>query len=150
MPLLGLPPQAVPPMRYCTCWPLPTKRRFLFPSTILIALVRASRFLQISNREDDLLQPTSTQRAAPRSSQSVSLKLDCFAATPSPSPDALSPRKPPVPKKRGRGMREMLAVTAALVGTGLGDSVALLTDGRFSGATHGLMAGHVAPEAANG
>ena len=47
-------------------------------------------------------------------------------------------------------MREMLAVTAALVGTGLGDSVALLTDGRFSGATHGLMAGHVAPEAANG
>jgi len=45
-------------------------------------------------------------------------------------------------------MREMLAVTAALVGAGLGDSVALLTDGRFSGATHGLMAGHVAPEAA--
>jgi dihydroxy-acid dehydratase len=42
-------------------------------------------------------------------------------------------------------MREMLAVTAALVGAGLGDSVALLTDGRFSGATHGLMAGHVAP-----
>ena len=50
----------------------------------------------------------------------------------------------------GPGMREMLAVTAALVGAGLGDSVALLTDGRFSGATHGLMAGHVAPEAANG
>jgi dihydroxy-acid dehydratase len=50
----------------------------------------------------------------------------------------------------GPGMREMLAVTAALVGEGLGDSVALLTDGRFSGATHGLMAGHVAPEAANG
>ncbi|MBI2357489.1 MAG: dihydroxy-acid dehydratase, partial [Deltaproteobacteria bacterium] len=48
------------------------------------------------------------------------------------------------------GMREMLAVTAALVGAGLGDTVALLTDGRFSGATHGLMAGHVAPEAANG
>ena len=47
-------------------------------------------------------------------------------------------------------MREMLAVTAALVGAGLGDSVALLTDGRFSGATHGLMAGHVAPEAAHG
>ena len=47
----------------------------------------------------------------------------------------------------GPGMREMLAVTAALVGAGLGDSVALLTDGRFSGATHGLMAGHVAPEA---
>jgi dihydroxy-acid dehydratase len=47
-------------------------------------------------------------------------------------------------------MREMLAVTAALVGAGLGDSVALLTDGRFSGATHGLMAGHVAPEAASG
>jgi dihydroxy-acid dehydratase len=50
----------------------------------------------------------------------------------------------------GPGMREMLGVTAALVGSGLGDSVALLTDGRFSGATHGLMAGHVAPEAATG
>jgi dihydroxy-acid dehydratase len=47
----------------------------------------------------------------------------------------------------GPGMREMLGVTAALVGAGLGDSVALLTDGRFSGATRGLMAGHVAPEA---
>jgi dihydroxy-acid dehydratase len=50
----------------------------------------------------------------------------------------------------GPGMREMLAVTAAIVGQGLGESVALLTDGRFSGATHGLMVGHVAPEAANG
>ena len=50
----------------------------------------------------------------------------------------------------GPGMREMLGVTAALVGAGLGDSVALLTDGRFSGATRGLMAGHVAPEAASG
>jgi dihydroxy-acid dehydratase len=50
----------------------------------------------------------------------------------------------------GPGMREMLAVTAALVGAGLGDDVALLTDGRFSGATHGFMAGHVAPEAAMG
>lgn len=50
----------------------------------------------------------------------------------------------------GPGMREMLAVTAAIVGAGLGDSVALLTDGRFSGATRGLMAGHVAPEAARG
>jgi dihydroxy-acid dehydratase len=50
----------------------------------------------------------------------------------------------------GPGMREMLGVTAALVGRGLGDAVALLTDGRFSGATHGLMAGHVAPEAAVG
>jgi dihydroxy-acid dehydratase len=50
----------------------------------------------------------------------------------------------------GPGMREMLAVTAALVGEGLGDSVALITDGRFSGATHGFMAGHVAPEAARG
>jgi dihydroxy-acid dehydratase len=47
-------------------------------------------------------------------------------------------------------MREMLGVTAALVGEGLGESVALLTDGRFSGATRGLMAGHVAPEAAVG
>ena len=52
--------------------------------------------------------------------------------------------------KGGPGMREMLAVTAAISGAGLGDSVALLTDGRFSGATHGLMAGHVAPEAACG
>ncbi|HTP42735.1 MAG TPA: dihydroxy-acid dehydratase [Nitrospiria bacterium] len=52
--------------------------------------------------------------------------------------------------KGGPGMREMLALTAALVGEGLGDKVALLTDGRFSGATHGLMAGHVAPEAAVG
>jgi dihydroxy-acid dehydratase len=50
----------------------------------------------------------------------------------------------------GPGMREMLGVTAALVGAGLGASVALVTDGRFSGATRGLMAGHVAPEAAEG
>jgi dihydroxy-acid dehydratase len=52
--------------------------------------------------------------------------------------------------KGGPGMREMLGVTAAIVGEGLGNSVALLTDGRFSGATKGLMAGHVAPEAAMG
>ena len=52
--------------------------------------------------------------------------------------------------KGGPGMREMLGVTAAIVGEGLGSSVALLTDGRFSGATHGLMAGHVSPEAALG
>ena len=50
----------------------------------------------------------------------------------------------------GPGMREMLGVTAAIVGAGLGDSVALLTDGRFSGATRGLMVGHVSPEAAAG
>ena len=50
----------------------------------------------------------------------------------------------------GPGMREMLGLTAALVGQGLGEDVALLTDGRFSGATRGLMAGHVAPEAARG
>jgi dihydroxy-acid dehydratase len=50
----------------------------------------------------------------------------------------------------GPGMREMLAVTAAIVGAGLGESVALVTDGRFSGATRGLMVGHVAPEAARG
>jgi dihydroxy-acid dehydratase len=50
----------------------------------------------------------------------------------------------------GPGMREMLHVTAALVGEGLGDAVALVTDGRFSGATHGLMVGHVSPEAARG
>ena len=52
--------------------------------------------------------------------------------------------------KGGPGMREMLAVTAALVGQGLGEHVALITDGRFSGATRGLMVGHVAPEAAVG
>jgi dihydroxy-acid dehydratase len=52
--------------------------------------------------------------------------------------------------KGGPGMREMLGVTAALIGAGLGESVALLTDGRFSGATRGLMAGHVSPEAAAG
>jgi dihydroxy-acid dehydratase len=50
----------------------------------------------------------------------------------------------------GPGMREMLAVTAALVGQGIGEKVALLTDGRFSGATHGFMAGHVAPESVHG
>jgi dihydroxy-acid dehydratase len=52
--------------------------------------------------------------------------------------------------KGGPGMREMLSVTGAIVGEGLGDTVALLTDGRFSGATHGLMMGHVSPEAALG
>jgi dihydroxy-acid dehydratase len=50
----------------------------------------------------------------------------------------------------GPGMREMFAVTAAIIGAGLGDSCALITDGRFSGATRGLMVGHVAPEAASG
>ena len=50
----------------------------------------------------------------------------------------------------GPGMREMLHVTAAIVGEGIGDEVALITDGRFSGATHGLMVGHIAPEAARG
>jgi len=50
----------------------------------------------------------------------------------------------------GPGMREMLAVTAAINGAGLGEDVALITDGRFSGATHGFMAAHVAPEAARG
>ena len=52
--------------------------------------------------------------------------------------------------KGGPGMREMLGVTAALYGQGLGEKVGLLTDGRFSGATHGLMVGHVSPEAAVG
>ncbi|MGE0325439.1 MAG: dihydroxy-acid dehydratase, partial [Polyangiaceae bacterium] len=52
--------------------------------------------------------------------------------------------------KGGPGMREMLGVTAALVGQGLGEDVALITDGRFSGATRGLMIGHVAPEAVVG
>ena len=52
--------------------------------------------------------------------------------------------------KGGPGMREMLAVTGAIVGEGLGEDVALITDGRFSGASHGFVIGHVAPEAANG
>lgn len=52
--------------------------------------------------------------------------------------------------KGGPGMREMLSPTSAIIGTGLGDSVGLVTDGRFSGATHGLVVGHVAPEAAVG
>jgi dihydroxy-acid dehydratase len=52
--------------------------------------------------------------------------------------------------KGGPGMREMLAITGAIIGAGLGDTVALVTDGRFSGATHGYMVGHVAPEAASG
>jgi dihydroxy-acid dehydratase len=52
--------------------------------------------------------------------------------------------------KGGPGMREMLAPTAALIGAGLGDSVGLITDGRFSGGTHGMVVGHVAPEAAAG
>ena len=52
--------------------------------------------------------------------------------------------------KGGPGMREMLHVTGAIQGAGLGETVALVTDGRFSGATHGFMIGHVAPEAADG
>jgi dihydroxy-acid dehydratase len=52
--------------------------------------------------------------------------------------------------KGGPGMREMLAPTSAIIGAGLGDSVALITDGRFSGGTHGMVVGHVAPEAAAG
>ncbi len=52
--------------------------------------------------------------------------------------------------KGGPGMREMLGVTSAIVGAGLSDSVALVTDGRFSGATRGFMVGHIAPEAADG
>jgi dihydroxy-acid dehydratase len=50
----------------------------------------------------------------------------------------------------GPGMREMLGVTAAIMGAGLGDTVALITDGRFSGATRGLMVGHISPEASRG
>jgi dihydroxy-acid dehydratase len=76
---------------------------------------------------------------------------DCFAAV---KARAIQPGDVVVIRYEGPaggpGMREMLHVTAALVGEGLGDEVALLTDGRFSGATHGLMVGHVAPEAARG
>ena len=52
--------------------------------------------------------------------------------------------------KGGPGMREMLSVTGAIYGQGMGEEVALITDGRFSGASHGLVIGHVAPEAAHG
>src|SRR6185312_4076186 len=76
---------------------------------------------------------------------------DCFAAV---KARAIEPGDVVVIRYEGPaggpGMREMLHVTAALVGEGLGDEVALVTDGRFSGATHGLMVGHVAPEAARG
>jgi len=76
---------------------------------------------------------------------------ECFAAV---SRQAIQPGDVVVIRNEGPaggpGMREMLQVTAALVGEGIGDQVALLTDGRFSGATHGLMAGHVAPEAVRG
>ena len=76
---------------------------------------------------------------------------ECFAAV---SAGAIHPGDVVVIRYEGPaggpGMREMLHVTAALVGAGLGDSVALVTDGRFSGATRGLMIGHVAPEAARG
>ena len=76
---------------------------------------------------------------------------DCFAAV---SSGSIVPGDVVVIRYEGPaggpGMREMLHVTAALVGAGLGDSVALVTDGRFSGATRGLMVGHVAPEAARG
>jgi dihydroxy-acid dehydratase len=76
---------------------------------------------------------------------------DCFAAV---KARAIQPGDVVVIRYEGPaggpGMREMLHVTAAIVGEGLGDDVALVTDGRFSGATHGLMVGHVAPEAARG
>ncbi|MBV8598839.1 MAG: dihydroxy-acid dehydratase, partial [Actinobacteria bacterium] len=76
---------------------------------------------------------------------------DCFAAVKSRS---IKPGDVVVIRYEGPaggpGMREMLHVTAALVGEGLGDEVALITDGRFSGATHGLMVGHIAPEAQRG
>jgi dihydroxy-acid dehydratase len=76
---------------------------------------------------------------------------DCFAAV---KARAIQPGDVVVIRYEGPaggpGMREMLHVTAALVGEGLGDEVALITDGRFSGATHGLMVGHVAPEAFHG
>ncbi|MHB8471192.1 MAG: dihydroxy-acid dehydratase [Gaiellaceae bacterium] len=76
---------------------------------------------------------------------------DCFAAA---KAGAIAPGDVVVIRYEGPaggpGMREMLHVTAALVGEGLGDEVALITDGRFSGATHGLMVGHVSPEAVHG
>jgi dihydroxy-acid dehydratase len=76
---------------------------------------------------------------------------DCFAAV---KARAIEPADVVVIRYEGPaggpGMREMLHVTAALVGEGLGEEIALITDGRFSGATHGLMVGHIAPEAARG
>ena len=75
---------------------------------------------------------------------------ECFAAQEAGDQGRRRRRDPQRGPAGGPGMREMLQVTAALVGEGLGAEVALLTDGRFSGATRGLMAGHVAPEAARG
>ena len=76
---------------------------------------------------------------------------DCFAAV---KADEIKPGDVVVIRNEGPtggpGMREMLAVTAAIVGAGHGEDVALLTDGRFSGATRGMMIGHVAPEAVKG
>src|SRR5712691_10165258 len=86
----------------CTCWPSPTKRSSLFPSTISIVSVRACRSLPISNLEEDLSQPISTQQAALLSSQSACLKLDCSAETLSPLPDARSLKKQPRLKRRRR------------------------------------------------
>src|SRR5260370_33816427 len=86
----------------CTCWPSPTKRRSPFPSTISTASAHLFPFSRISNPEDDLSQQISTQQAALRSSQSASLKLDCFAAIASPLPDERSPKKRPLPRKPPR------------------------------------------------
>ena len=76
---------------------------------------------------------------------------ECFAAV---KAEAIEPGDVIVIRNEGPaggpGMREMLQVTAAIVGEGLGEEVALITDGRFSGATRGLMVGHVAPEAVQG
>jgi dihydroxy-acid dehydratase len=69
----------------------------------------------------------------------------CFAAVKARDRAGRRRRDPLRGPAGGPGMREMLHVTAALVGEGLGDEVALVTDGRFSGATHGLMVGHIAP-----
>ena len=79
---------------------------------------------------------------ARRPAPTPSARASCRQATCS----SCATRGPP----GGPGMREMLSVTASVVGAGLGESVALVTDGRFSGATRGLMVGHVAPEAARG
>ena len=105
---------------------------------------------------------------SPRREPRQGIRSRCAGSSAGPRASSTARRRAPMRSRRGRrargrrarrplrgagggpGMREMLSVTASVVGAGLGESVALVTDGRFSGATRGLMVGHVAPEAARG
>ena len=88
--------------------------------------------------------------SAARRASSTARRRRSRRSPPAPSRPATSSSSATRAPPGGPGMREMLAVTGAINGAGLGEDVALLTDGRFSGATHGFMIGHVAPEAARG